>query len=437
MRRGIRHPHGLLRDESGATAVVFGLCMTALMGFAGMAIDVGLWYADRRAVQGAADSAAYSAAIDSFDGDSSTVATSTAQAVAAGYGFTNGSGGVTVTVNNPPKSGSYTTNANGFEVIITKSESLFFSSLFIKSASVSARAVGVAGMVAGNGKYCVEALDTSTGVTVSASNGITVNLTACGMQVNGPGSGALTVIGGANISAATLSVVGNIATNNGGSTTVSGTKTTGAPAIADPYANVATPTAGTCAYNNASYTSGGPITINPGTYCNGLSVSNGVTVNMNPGVYIISGGVFSQQGGTTINATGGVTIVLTGSGTNYATVNIANGAYLNLTAPSTGATAGLAIMQDRNAPTSTGGAVNCTSYCSNAIAGGAAFNVIGALYFPTQFVGWSNGTSNTSKCTQLIAYDIQFTGGTDFSNNCTNTGVLGIGVSNAATALVE
>ena len=41
----------LASDRTGATAVVIGLCMTVLMGFAGLAVDVGLWYADKRAAQ--------------------------------------------------------------------------------------------------------------------------------------------------------------------------------------------------------------------------------------------------------------------------------------------------------------------------------------------------------------------------------------------------
>ena len=118
----------LLRDESGATAVVIGLSMTALMGFAGMGVDIGVWYSDKRAAQAAADSAAYSAAVDYGASDTTAGAETAARAVAAQDGYTSGSGGVTVAVSSPPTTGTHTTTATGaMEVIVTKTESLFFS----------------------------------------------------------------------------------------------------------------------------------------------------------------------------------------------------------------------------------------------------------------------------------------------------------------------
>ncbi len=417
----------LARDESGATAVVVAVTLTALMGFAGMAIDVGHWYGDRRLAQSAADAAAYSAAIDSASGDTTAGVTAAAKAITAQYGLTNGSNGVTVAVNNPPTAGSYTATAGAWEVGITKTESLFFTTFFMSSASVKARSVAVAGST--GGKYCVQALDPSTSVTtVSASNGITIDATACGLAVNGGNSAALSIIGGASIKDKYTSVVGGTSMNNGGSLT--STNTPDHNSNADPYAAVAVPAPGTCTYTNANYSSGGTTpTINPGTYCgaagtNSLNVSNGVSVTMNPGVYIINGGTLNLQSGP-INATGGVTIVLTGSGSNYATANIGNGVALNLTAPTTGTTAGLAIFQDPNAP-STG---------TNTFAGGATWNINGALYFPHQSVVLNNGVTNNGSCTQLIAWHITFAGGMKFTNTCGGTGTKGIGA--AATALVE
>ena len=106
----------LARDRSGATAVVIGLTMTALLGFVGLAVDVGVWYADRRAAQGAADSAAYSAAIDIAGGDTVSGARTAAKAITAQYGLTDGAGGVTVTVNSPPAAGPHTSTTGAVEV---------------------------------------------------------------------------------------------------------------------------------------------------------------------------------------------------------------------------------------------------------------------------------------------------------------------------------
>ena len=83
--------------------------------------------------------------------------TATAKAVAAQYGQTDGSGGVTVTVNQPPASGSHMATAGAVEVIVKRTETPFFASFFVNSAAVASRAVAVAG--SGGGKYCVLALD--------------------------------------------------------------------------------------------------------------------------------------------------------------------------------------------------------------------------------------------------------------------------------------
>jgi hypothetical protein len=65
-------------------------------------------------------------------------------------------------------------------------------------------------------------------------------------------------------------------------------------------------------------------------------------------------------------------------------------------------------------------------------------NVTGALYFPTQTVSFSNGATNSSTCTQLIAYDVNFSGSGAFSNSsCVSAGVRPIGNGSATPILEE
>ena len=415
----------LLRDESGATAVVIGLSMTALLGFAGMAVDVGVWYADKRAAQGAADSAAYSAAVDYSAGDTTAGAKTAGQAVATQYGYANGVTGVTVTVNTPPTSGTHTATTGAMEVIVTKTESLFFSSFFVSSAKVSARAVATPGT---SGAYCVLALDTSNSTTVSTadvgeSGATIIDTSNCGMAINAPGSDALYLSGSSQLKAKTLSIVGNYTTTGTATVTVTGSKTTGASAVSDPYANVATPApSGTCAPVN-SWSHSTVATINPGTYCNGFSAIGAVNITMNPGVYIIDQGQFNVSNSAILTGTG-VTIVLTGSGSNYATANVSGAATVNLTAPTSGATSGIVFLQDRND----------NSGSTSTIANGAGLSITGAMYFPSQTVAFTGATTAT-QCTQLIAFRVSYGGSASFNNNCTGVGVSGIGSS--ATALVE
>ena len=116
---------------------------------------------------------------------------------------------------------------------------------------------------------------------------------------------------------------------------------------------------------------------------------------------------------------------MTGSGTNYTYFTIDNSSSITLSAPTSGSTAGIVLFQDPNAPTSG----------SDTFAGGAVVALTGAVYFPNQALYFSNGTSSTSSCTQLIAWRVNFSGGTTLSNTCSGTGTVAIGA--AQSKLVE
>lgn len=429
----------LASDQRGVSAIVVGLSITGILGFAGLAVDASLWYGDKRLAQTAADSAAFSAA-NTYNDENETASALTnakaaAIAVAATYGLTTGSGGVTVAVNNPPTQGAYTSDSNAIEVIITKPESVFFSSLFLSSVNVVSRAVGdVTTTTSGSGAAaCILQLGSGSSLGINMSNGVAINATNCGVDANSTGSGALTVIGGANLKAGSINLVGGITQNNGGVINDSGAKVTSGSATADPYAsysisNAETGFNTTCPNSTpTNYSTGGTrYTLSPGVYCGGISLSNNASITFNPGIYIIEGGSLSLQSGTNI-ATAGVTFVLTGTSGNYAGVNIANGATLAINAPASGPTAGIAFYGDPNN----------TSTVS--LAGGASVVANGAYYFPGATVDFSNGTTNTASCTQLIANNIVFTGGTNFSLNCTGYGTKQIGGTTTTTtvAIVE
>jgi hypothetical protein len=414
----------LAGDEAGASAVVIGLSMSAMVGFAGLAVDTGVWYADRRTEQDVADSAAFSGATDLYAGDTVAGAKSAAQAVAAQSGFTSGSHGVTVTVNSPPASGPNSSNANAVEVIVTKSENLFFTTFFRNSTSVGARAVASAG-TSGNGS-CMEATGTGASTSISTadvgvSGNITIDLSHCGISANSTGSDSLDLTGNATVTAATLTLVGNYSVNNNATLTVSGAKTTGGAATPDPYANVSVPSPGSCASTNSW---NGTATISPGTYCGGFTLTAGATVTMQPGVYVINGGSFSVAGHASLSGTG-VTIVLTGSSGNYATATINGSSTVNLSAPTSGATSGLVFMQDRND----------TSGATSKLVGGSSMSITGAAYFPTQTLQFAGGSSSGSQCTQVVADQISFAGSSYLNDNCSGDGTTAIGQT--VTQLVE
>lgn len=413
----------LLSCQRGSVAIMLGVSMSVLLGMVGLGTEITFVIYKHRQMQSAADSAALGAATALARGYPVDYALE-GKAIAGTAGFVNGVDGVTITVNKPPATGNNTANAGAVEVIVAQPQTLKLVSILSSAAfNVTARAVAIKGA---SGNYCILTTDTATASGMALSNGATINLNQCGAAVNASGSAAVSVIGGARLNALSVSVKGQTTVNNGGSINATNGVLINQTVTADPYAAVVMPAVSGCDANGTTVTnvttSG---SLSPGPFCGGLSISNGATVTMAPGVYSIKQGSFSVSGGATVTGTG-VTIVLTKNTSTYATVSISNGTNITLSAPTTGATAGILFFADRAAPTS----------LTSTFSGGSNTRFTGALYFPKHRMVYSNGTTTSSTCTQLVAFRVSFTGGAAFNNNCGGAGTSAIGGS-TANALVE
>jgi Flp pilus assembly protein TadG len=424
-RRALRAWRG---DCAGSVGPTLGLLFVVIIGFAGLGVEASNWYTTKRTMQGAADSAAYSAATSKGAGATTAVYTSEAKSVAGSYGFVDGSNGVTVTVNNPPTSGSHASDTNAIQVIIAQPQTLKFASLFLPALTLQAQAVATL-----TATGCVMALDSGSVTDVTDSGNTQLNLQNCNIVVNSSADNALVLSGSAEINANAAYISGNYTTSGQASlNTTNGTHTGVSPA-SDPYVDVQIPSYQGCDQNNYSINGGQSKTFTAGAsgvmvFCNGMSITGGSSVTLDPGIYVIDRGSLSVSGNSSLTGDG-VTIVFTSStGQNYATASISGGATINLTAPTSGPTAGLAFFQDRNAP----------SNGSDSFTGGATQNITGAIYFPDQTVTFSGGTSsgNSASCTQLVALKFTFTGNSTFNNNnCAAAGVHGLG--NSPVQLVQ
>jgi Flp pilus assembly protein TadG len=411
------------QDRSGAATLTLALTFTLLVGFAALGTEVAEWYSIRRTMQGAADSAAYSAATAKWNGAPSAAYTSEAKSVTASYGFTDQVADAVITVNSPPVTGSHTTDANAVEVLISRPQPLQLARMFLSGPpTLNTRAVATMNP---SGNACVMALDRGNVTDVSDSGNTTLNLPGCNLYINSPSASALTMSGQATINANSAFISGNYTTSGQARlNTTSGTHTGAAPAN-DPYADVSIPSYSGCNQNNYSLSGNKTDSFTPGSsgimvFCNGFSLSGGSSVTLSPGTYIIDRGSFSISGNSSISGSG-VTIILTSStGSNYATASVSGGSTVNITAPTSGPLAGLAFFQDRNAPQSG----------SDSFSGGTTQNITGALYFPNQGLTFSGGTATGGAiCTQLVALTITFNGNANFNNNCQGTGVRAAGGS--------
>lgn len=147
----------------------------------------------------------------------------------------------------------------------------------------------------------------------------------------------------------------------------------------DPYAGRTPPAAARCTYWFWSGTNA-----QPGTCCGGMTLIGSGTVTFAPGIYVIDGGLLVGGGNITVNGNG-VTLYFT-NGASFLFSGITT---LNLTAPTSGSTAGIAVWFDRNDP-------------SLILVGGlTTLKLTGAFYAPRQPSTWSVSSAITRASSSL------------------------------------
>ena len=120
------------------------------------------------------------------------------------------------------------------------------------------------------------------------------------------------------------------------------------------------------------------------------------------------------SGNSTVSGTG-VTLILTSrTRSNHGAIGLHAGSTIELTAPARTAAAGIpgiAIRVDGNAPAT-----------SDTLGGGSTQNINGAIYMPGRGVKYSGGSPAATRCSQLIARAVTFTGNSYFRHDCTGAG---------------
>lgn len=400
----------IARDQRGATAITTALVLLVLVGFIGLGTEVGMWYAERRAMQNASDAAALGAGFDIYkNGKNSTGIVAAGRLDSARNGFKNGEDNVTVTVNYPPKQGKYASKNTAVETVVSKTRASLFASFFMDGpVDIKVRSVATIKIV---GVYCILALSPHDEAALLFAGTADVQLKNCGINVNSDDEdGAMTAKGASVVGATYAEIVGGLNQTNNAELDL-GDITTGADAVDDPYANLNVPDGSGCDYDEFVVGANQSVTLSPGRYCDGLTIRG--TAYLEAGEYVIVGGVFkvTSTAHVTSDEDEGVTIFLTGSGSDYATVDISGDTDLNIVATTEGQYKGIAFFQDRNAPVVDSGS-------GNLLNGGSSMNIIGAVYFPRQTLSFRGGNSSEGTCTRIVAYMINFTGTSGLNTDC-------------------
>ena len=412
----------LFAKDKGAVAIITALLMTVFVGFAALTIDVGVWHSEKRNLQTAADAGAVGGAMAL----AKTGAASINSYANRDLALNDCSGpSCTIVINHPPTSGVKAGDPGSVEVILSKPAPLYLSGLFLGTApTINARAVSGQN----SGPACLILLGTTgTDLNVNGSNHITAN--NCGIQVNSPVAGALAMSGAsAVLKASTVNVVGTV---TGNLSNVQGNLNQGAASLADPYASLAgvTLTPGACTQTNYTIKSKTQ-TINPGTYCGGITAQSGANLTMSPGVYyLVNNGVGnnpSNAGNFSVtsnaNVTGnGVTIILmtTGGSTNYGNVSISGNGNVNLVAPTStaGLPAGIPAGILFYGRKTTG---------SDTFSGSGTLNMTGVMYFPNDDLIFSGNPSvnGSATCNHIVSKTLSMSGTVNINlgNGCQTPG---------------
>ena len=392
-------------DQSGAVSFTIGLMSTALLGVVGLTVDVGDWYFTKASMQVAADAAAIGGATQLAAGGTNGQAISATISDAQLNGFSANNGAAVNVV----------TGAQTVTATIQKSADLLFSGLFLKSAptiSVSAQA----GLVSGGPPVCLLATSPTLSGALKVNGSGIIKAAGCGVVIDSTSATALTVNGKETINTQEICGPGG---SSVGPTAILNPIPTSCMAVSDPLANLAKPSNinDPCQYTNASYSH--DTTLSPGVYCGGISIHGNPTISFQPGVYILRNGPLTAGGTATLTGTG-VGFYLTGSGTAVQLANddlsISGNVTVNLSAPTSGALAGIAFYQDHSGP---------TGDITNTINGNTSVNIDGTLYFGNQNIV-INGTNNVSDNVPLsavIGNTITINGSNTFTLGPRNPGV--------------
>src|SRR6266851_1769051 len=246
----------LASDDRGISLVLVAMVSAALVMMAGLGVETGLWYTEKRATQSAADMAARSGAMELAAGKSYSSICALAQRDAASNGFVfdptwacptqtpsqqsqcNNLTLGQMCVNNPPvfpQSASNPQKQYMVEVVLVQQPSTIFASLLgLTTVTIGTRAVAAVPQGPGSGVACSMGLDGPPGsgsdakdVYLRGNTTVTLN---CTLVSNSTSSNAVDVQGNSTLNATGVYTAGNC-TGSCPSTT-----TPYAPILPDPYA---------------------------------------------------------------------------------------------------------------------------------------------------------------------------------------------------------
>jgi Flp pilus assembly protein TadG len=338
-----------LKNSSGNVGIVVALLLPLVLASLAGAVDYAHWLSNRADVQSAADTAALAAAKEMRLGNSNPsaiIAAARSRAVAA-LGSLADDANIQISIPN---------NTTVSVQISVASPSLFGDLAPVKLSNIQ----GLASAQSASTPTCLITLDpkgSGLGINTAA-----INANSCATYSDAQKSDGLNIKKG-SLTAFQSCSAGGAKVQQG---FVSPPAIMDCPVISDPLISRQAPAVGNCSYSNLQVNDAA--TLYPGTYCGGLTITNGATATLSPGVYIITGGKFTVNQNATLQGNE-VGFFLAG---DQSQLDFDINSNINLVAPSDGPMAGILFFEDRNA----------TPNHQHVLASRNAPQLLGTLYFP-------------------------------------------------------
>jgi Flp pilus assembly protein TadG len=330
-------------DERGGLAMLFGLALPVLLLGAGAMMEYASLTSRRAQLQQAADTGALTAArelslANADDTRVVSVAKSAALASLAG-GHQEGSAATV--------GASVMDKRSGVQVVVNETVvNLMGKVMSLPSSELEARATA---KLSGGGRLCVLTLDPNAGAAIRLDTASKLTANGCSVQSNSTDKKSIQVRDSGFLLAERICSSGGYEGRVGAN--VSPTPLTDCPPIKDPLASRPPPPVPASCDNGSLVPllprkiNGGNRTLDPGTYCGGLIVTNGANVTLREGTYIFNQGPLVVDKGSTL-AGDYVGFYFNG---DLATMKLDFDSIINLSAPKTGTMAGLLIYSDPKA----------------------------------------------------------------------------------------
>jgi Flp pilus assembly protein TadG len=373
------------KARDGGIAPIFAMSAVAIVLSVGLGVEYSRSLATQADMQAALDSAALAA-----------VAMPSAQRAAFGTSVFQASF--------PSGSVSWTNNANGS---LTGTASVALPTTLmgvagVNSIQLAARSTASAAAAPG-GKVCFLVLDPTSPQALLVNSGVTLSAPNCEIDVASTASPAAMFNASSTFNVSRICVAGSNVTQNGGPVSV---LKTGCTVASDPFSGTL-PTAATspCSVNGGNVT--GYNTLVPGIYCGTFNLNGTGTLNLQPGLYVLSNAHLNVNSGWTIQGTG-VTFYFADQN-SYIQIN--SGAALKISAPTSGTYADILIYEPPG-----------LAKTGFSIDGGAGHTFSGLIYLPSRNITFNSMSSVSAEnltmvVNQLILNPMNWT----FANSTTKT----------------